>query len=176
MSTDEKLIHDLQDQLETQQASQQHLNQRVNKEHSFTLYQLAGTFTLLTCLITMFHMTQHLSNWNEPVIQRKVVAILWMSPIYSVTSWMSLVFIQSHGYLAVIKDFYESLVIYSFLSFLIAVLGRGDRNVAIMVLSYHADHLKKPTRCFTSCYHPPPSESDQAKAAAVLLECQIWAM
>jgi Organic solute transporter Ostalpha len=62
------------------------------------------------------------------------------------------------------------------LSFLIAVLGRGDRQVAIQVLSRHADHLKQPARCLNSCYHPPPYVSDEAKAGAVVTECQILAM
>ena len=80
------------------------------------------------------------------------------------------------GYLSIIKDFYEAYVIYMFLSFLIAVLGRGDRNVAVNVLAQHADQMKEPTRCFSRCYHPAPDESPHAKAQAVLLECQILAM
>ena len=83
---DEEDIATLQTEITTQINNQQHLNQRVDQEHSLTLYQMAGTFTLLTCLISVFHMTQHLSNYHEPIIQRKIVAILWMSPIYSITS------------------------------------------------------------------------------------------
>lgn len=173
---DEKLITDIKKQLNNQQMKQNNLNQRVEDEHSFTLYQLAGTFTLLTCLITLFHITQHINNWNEPEIQRKILTILWMSPIYSITSWLSLVFIKSSGYLSIIKDFYEAYVIYTFLSFLIAVLGRGNRNTAILVLSNNPEHLSKPTSLFNKLYHPPPNESDQAKAGALLLECQILAM
>jgi hypothetical protein len=66
--------------------------------------------------------------------------------------------------------------IFTFLSFLIAVLGRGDRATAIRVLSRHADRLKDPTRCLSSCYHPPPHASDEAKAGAVVTECQLLAM
>jgi Organic solute transporter Ostalpha len=176
LDQEEKDIATLQKQIITQQHSQQNLNEKVVQEHSYTMYQVAGTFTLLTCLITMFHMTQHISEWNEPVIQSKIITILWMSPIYSITSWLSLVFPTSAGYLSVIKDFYEAFVIYAFLSFLIAVLGRGNRDVAIRVLSYHSNHLNTPTKLFTSCYHPPPELNDQAKAGAVLLECQIWTM
>jgi Organic solute transporter Ostalpha len=138
---------------------------------------MAGTFTLLTCLITMFHMMQHLSNWYEPMIQRKIITILWMSPIYSITSWSSLIFgTAADGYLSIINNVYKAYAIYTFLSFLVAVLGKGNWNVAIQVLAQHANHMKQPTRCFTSCYHPPPDVSPEAKAGAVLLECQIWAM
>lgn len=152
------------------------LTDKVDAEHSLTLYQMAGTFTLLTCLLTMFHMTSHLRNYHEPIVQRKILAILWMSPIYAVTSFLSLVVPSADGYLAVIKDFYEAYAIYSFLAFLIAVLGRGDRSAAVDVLALHAHHLKAPTRCLNGCYHPPPDSSAHAKANAVLTECQILAM
>jgi len=152
------------------------LTDKVDAEHSLTLYQMAGTFTLLTCLLTMFHMTSHLRNYHEPIVQRKILAILWMSPIYAVTSFLSLVVPSADGYLAVIKDFYEAYAIYSFLAFLIAVLGRGDRSAAVDVLALHAHHLKAPMRLLNGCYHPPPDSSAHAKANAVLTECQILAM
>ena len=173
---DEQDIATLQTQITTQINNQQHLNQRVDEEHSLTLYQMAGTFTLLTCLISVFHMTQHLSNYHEPIIQRKIIAILWMSPIYSVTSFLSLIFTNVDPYLAVIKDCYEAYTIYTFLSFLIAVLGRGNRTVAIQVLACHAHQLHKPNRCLSFLYYPHPETSPTAMATAVLTECQILAM
>jgi len=176
VAAEDAAIASLQEQLTEDQATQQDLGERVEQEHSMTLYQMAGTFTLLTCLITTFHITQHLSNFHEPVVQRKILAILWMSPVYSVTSFLSLVFPSADEYLAVIKDFYEAYVIYTFLSFLIAVLGRGNRETAVGVLARHAEHLHTPTRCLNCLYHPPPSTSDTAKANAVLMECQILAM
>lgn len=176
LSAEDQKIDDLLEQLKNQQNVQQDLNTRVDKEHSFTLYQVAGTFTLLSCLLTAFHMTQHVSNFQEPEVQRKIVAILWMSPIYSITSFVGLVAPKADGYLEVLKDFYEAYVVYTFLSFLIAVLGRGDRETAVAVLAKHAAHLKEPTKCLSSCYHPPPDASSEAKANAVLMECQILAM
>lgn len=176
LTAEDAKIDALQTEVTQQQNNQEDLTDRVEQEHSLTLYQMAGTFTLLTCLFTAFHITQHLQNFNEPVVQRKIIAILWMSPIYSVTSFLSLIFPSADGYLAVLKDFYEAYVIYTFLSFLIAVLGRGNRDAAVTVLAAHADHLKAPTKCLTSCYHPPPETSATAKASAVLMECQILAM
>ena len=52
----------------------------------------AGTFTLLGCLISLWHLTSHLRHYYKPDVQRRVMAVLWMVPIYSVTSWFSLVF------------------------------------------------------------------------------------
>lgn len=177
LSQEKQQIAKLSHQVNTQQKDQiETLNEKVEQNQSLTVFQMAGTFVLLTCLFTMFHMTSHLRNYHVPVVQRKVIAILWMSPIYGITSFLSLVVPVLEGYLSIIKDFYEAYVIYTFLSFLIAVLGRGDRSVAVEVLAKHADHLKPPTKCLSRFYHPVPEESPQAKANAVLMECQLLAM
>jgi hypothetical protein len=150
-------------------------------ENSFMVYQLAGTFTLLGCLISMWHMTSHLRNFQQPFVQRKILAILWMCPIYSITSWLSLVVPVMEGYLAILKDLYEAYVIYQFLSFLIAVLGKGNRDAVVDLLARHADHLSPPVRCFGCCrkrlgHGIVCSDQKRQLADDVLLQCQVCAM
>ena len=177
LNAEQKDIAQLKHQIQNQTESQiQQLTNEVAQQKDYTIYQLAGTFTLLTCLLTTFHMVSHLRNLYEPFVQRKILAILWMSPIYSVTSFLSLLLPKTEGYLSIIKDFYEAYVIYTFLSFLIAVLGRGNREVVVELLARHAGHLPDPARCLGRFYDPPPDTSDGAKANAVLMECQICAM
>jgi len=164
----DKVKHDVNDYvIQTQD--------QFSAENSFMIFQLAGTFTLLASLISMWHMTAHLRRFNQPFVQRKILAILWMSPVYGVTSWLSLVLPLYDGYFAVIKDFYEAYVIYQFMSFLIAVLGKGDREAVVDLLAQHADHLKPPFRLFGCCL-PNPYESPRAMADAVLLQCQSFTM
>lgn len=150
-------------------------------ENSFMVYQLAGTFTLLGCLISMWHMTSHLRNFHQPFVQRKILAILWMCPIYSITSWLSLVVPAMEGYLAILKDLYEAYVIYQFLSFLIAVLGKGNREAVVDLLVRHADHLSPPVRCFGCCrkrlgHGIVCSDEKRQLADDVLFQCQVCAM
>lgn len=161
---------------EKQEGQIQELHQEVEQEHDLTFLTLAGIFTVLTCLISMFHISSHLKKMNQPIIQRKILAILWMSPVYSITSFLSLLYPPMEGYMAIIKDFYESYCIYTFLSFLIVVLGRGSRENAVEVLALRAHHLEEPTRLLSRWYDPPPETSDIAKAHAVITECQIFAM
>ena len=149
---------------EKQEGQIQSLHKAVEENQQFNFLTLAGTFTLLTCLISMFHMSTHVHKLNQPKIQRKIIAILWMSPIYSVTSFLTLIFPSVGGWMMIIKDFYESYCIYVFLSFLIAVLGEGSRDKAVDVLAKHASHLDRPTRCLGCFYEPPPDTSDHAKA------------
>jgi len=144
-------------------------------ENSFMIYQIAGTFTLVACLISMWHMTGHVRRFKQPFVQRKVLAILWMSPIYSITSWLSLIFPNYEGYLAIIKDFYEAYVIYQFLSFLISVLGRGDRDKVVDLLTRHVDHLEPPMRLCGWC-RGKNNMSPRALANAVLMQSQVFTM
>jgi len=170
-------IEELRDEIRNEQSGQiQQLSQQVKQEQSITAFQLAGTFTLLAVLVTIFHMTSHLRHFREPFVQRKILAILMMVPIYGFTSLVSLVAPVLRGYVDIIKDFYEAYVIYQFLSFLIAVLGKGNRDAVVELLARHADHLKHPMKCLNCCFHRSPQESDKALADAVLLESQIFAM
>ena len=57
----------------------------------------------------MWHVTAHLRRFARPFVQRTILAILWMSPVYVITSWLSLVFPQFHEYFALIKDCYEAV-------------------------------------------------------------------
>lgn len=109
--------------------------------------QFAGMFTILVILVSGYHVSQHLRHMHLPVVQRKIMAVLWMTPIYAISSWLSLVFVNAEPYLAVVREFYESYCVYMFLSFLIAVLGRGDRRAVVTMLELKADELSKPDAC-----------------------------
>lgn len=95
------------------------------RENDFVKYQLAGTFTLLGCLICLYHMTQHLRNFYKPDVQRRVMAVIWMVPMYDITSWLSLVFPSIEMVLGAIRDFYEAYAVYTFIALLIAVIEDG---------------------------------------------------
>jgi len=161
---------------EKQQGQIQSLNDEIEKDAQYNFLSSAGFITLLTCLISMFHMSTHIQKFNQPKIQSKIIAILWMSPIYSVTSFLTLTFPDVHGWMAIIKDFYESYCIYVFLSFLMNVLGEGSRDKAVEALAKHVAHLSRPTRCLGCLYEPHPDTSDLAKANAVMTQCQVYCL
>lgn len=179
MSKDEETIVELQDKLaniQTQSDQIDKLEEKVDQTQNLAILHMAGTFVLLTSILTMFHMANHLRNFNQPVVQRKIMAILWMSPIYGLTSFFSLLAPSIQPYMAILKDFYEAYVIFTFLSFLVAVLGRGKREKVVDLLENRAEHLNRPYRWLGCCFHMNPDESPRAKAKAVLLECQVLAL
>ena len=154
----------------------QQVNENVSSQNSLMAYQFAGTFAILGSLISFWHMAAHLRKMNEPFVQRKIIAILWMIPIYSVSSWLGLVFVEASAILSIFKDIYEAYAIYTFLSFLIAILGRGDREAVITVLAQHEEHLKPPLRFLSWCRKKVEYASVRHKAEAVLDQCQFFTL
>jgi hypothetical protein len=151
------------------------VNENVSSQNSLMAYQFAGTFAILGSLISIWHMMSHLRKLNEPMIQRKIIAIMWMVPIYSISAWLGLVFVGAQAYLSLIKDIYEAYIIYTFLSFLISVLARGNRNAVIDLLTQHADHLKPPIK-FKFWKKRKIFATPRQKAEAVLDQCQLLSM
>jgi len=137
-------VSEAQDVIHQDMATVQDIQQNQN---SLMAVQFAGMFTILVILVSGYHLSQHIRHMHEPVVQRKIMAVLWMTPVYSMSSWLSLVFESAEPYLAVVREFYESYCVYMFLSFLIAVLGRGDRRAVITLLELRADQLSKPDKC-----------------------------
>lgn len=71
----------------------------------------------------------------------------------------------------------QFIELYQFLSFCIAVLGKGDRGKVVDILSKRADHLTPPFRLCRCCEREDPYANNQhALADAILLQCQLFAM
>ena len=85
------------------------VHENVSSQNSLMAYQFAGTFAILGSLISLWHMASHVQNMNAPEVQRKIIAIMWMIPIYSVTSFLGLVFVQAEVFLSLFKDIYEAV-------------------------------------------------------------------
>jgi hypothetical protein len=72
------------------------------------------------------------------------MAILWMVPIYSITSWLSLVFPLAQPYLSVIRDCYEAYVVYTFIAFLKSALGEDEDGNPQNVIEVLAKQFQTP--------------------------------
>mmetsp|Transcript_735 Transcript_735/g.1566 ORF Transcript_735/g.1566 Transcript_735/m.1566 type:complete len:348 (+) Transcript_735:373-1416(+) len=145
------------------------------------LVQGAATFTVLCIMVFLWHISTHLRNMHQPIIQRKIMAVLWMTPIYGTTALLSLILDNpiATEWIAVIKDFYEAYCIYIFLALLIAILGRGDREEVVNLLTTRADHLMPPVHfcgCSPFLNRRKYDGNPHGLADAVLYQCQFCAM
>ncbi|KAG8166934.1 hypothetical protein KVR01_002623 [Diaporthe batatas] len=91
---------------------------------------VAGVASLSAALFSIVSIWLQTKNYRKPLLQRYVVRILLMVPIYSVSSWVSLVSFSAAQWLDPIRDVYEAFTIYTFFQLLINYLG-GERNLII---------------------------------------------
>ncbi|EDO47105.1 predicted protein [Nematostella vectensis] len=94
---------------------------------------IAGCFVFLTIPISLWGIVQHMVNYNKPDLQRRIVRILWMVPIYSIDSWLGLRFPKAAIYLDSLRECYEAYVIYNFITLLLAFLAMEcDLDIVMM--------------------------------------------
>ncbi|KAF2817038.1 DUF300-domain-containing protein [Mytilinidion resinicola] len=86
----------------------------------------AGVAALAATLVTVF------KNYRKPLLQRYVVRILLMVPIYSASSWASLISLKAAFWISPFRDVYEAFTIYTFFQLLINFIG-GERSLIILM-------------------------------------------
>ncbi|XP_029649442.1 transmembrane protein 184B-like [Octopus sinensis] len=92
---------------------------------------IAGTFAFASILITVYQIYLHLRYYSCPNEQLWIVRILFIVPIYSFDSFLSLMFFNNDSYYVYvdsIKYCYEAFVIYNFLSLCYEYLG-GESSI-----------------------------------------------
>lgn len=92
---------------------------------------LAGFCTLMCVLMTGCLVFLHLSALVDPPQQRRVIRILLMAPIYSLHSFLALWFHGLAPVLGLVRDAYESYVIYTFYHLLMGYLGGEAHALAL---------------------------------------------
>ncbi|PVI01932.1 DUF300-domain-containing protein [Periconia macrospinosa] len=93
---------------------------------------VAGVAALVASLLTFIAVWLQTKNYRKPLLQRYVVRILLMVPIYSASSWASLVSIQASYWIGPLRDIYEAFTIYTFFQLLINFIG-GERALIVLM-------------------------------------------
>ena len=113
-------------------------------------FDSAGIMVAGTIILSIRLVYQHYTHFYMPHVQKYVVRIIWMVPLYSVQSWLSLRFRDSRIYIDTFRDLYEAYVISSFVYYLIELLGGQDALVRTLRAKARdnpsaAEHLKAHT-------------------------------
>lgn len=128
----------------------------VNMPHTVAL-AVAGYATLLTCVLTMIQIAAHLNSYSHPRTQKLIIRIIWMAPVYSITSLISLMFLHVSLYLDFVRVCYEAYAIYNFLLLLSKYLG-GAHGVVRSLESQSELRWPFPL-CFLASSTPSPTNS-----------------
>ncbi|THH09689.1 hypothetical protein EW146_g8614 [Bondarzewia mesenterica] len=97
-----------------------------------TLLIVSGLATLIATLVSAMSIFLHLKNYRKPILQRMVIRIMIMVPLYGISSLISLFSLEAAFVIDVVRDIYEAFVIYCFFQLLLAYLG-GERSLLILV-------------------------------------------
>ncbi|OJD19836.1 hypothetical protein AJ78_00195 [Emergomyces pasteurianus Ep9510] len=92
---------------------------------------VAGVASLVATLISLISIWLQTKNYRKPLLQRYVVRILLMVPIYSISSWVSIISLKASAFIVPIRDIYEAFTIYTFFQLLINLVG-GERALIVM--------------------------------------------
>ncbi|KOS17487.1 Transmembrane protein 184 -like protein [Escovopsis weberi] len=92
---------------------------------------VAGVASLVATVLSVISIWLQTKNYRKPLLQRYVVRILLMVPIYSIASFTSMVSLRAAAFVDPIRDIYEAFTIYTFFQLLINYLG-GERALIIM--------------------------------------------
>ena len=165
---------------------------KLDDERDLIYHWIAGTFTLLCCLIAAAGAFSHSRAFAFPEVQRKILALLWMPPIYGLCCWLSLLYPLAAPGLSMVRDGYEAYTIWVFVSFLVSVLGeeadgdaeaglpapgrRGRKNqrskYAVVVAKLAADD-DSGAHVLPRAFCPPPCCGRKPPAKKFLRQCMI---
>jgi len=114
---------------------------------------VAGASCWLAVLISLRQIYMHLSYYNKPEEQKWIVRIVFMVPIYSICSWLSLRYYENSVYIDGVRNVYEALVIYYFLSLCYQFIG--GESAILAQLGQDAENKPRCSTC-TCCLDPFP--------------------
>lgn len=103
-------------------------------EYTRSIYQLiswivAGFCAALATGLSISQIRAHRKRFSSPKEQRKIIAILWIVPIYSINSWLSLRYVHASVYIDAFRDIYEAYVLHMFLSLMYTYLCNPDGDI-----------------------------------------------
>ena len=93
---------------------------------------VCGVAALVSTIISFVSVWLQTKNYRKPLLQRYVIRILFMVPLYSAASFASLLSQDAAFYLDPLRDIYEAFTIYTFFQLLINFIG-GERALIIMM-------------------------------------------
>lgn len=110
---------------------------------------VGGIFVMFALPISFWEIIQHVIHFTEPKLQKHIIRILWMVPIYAINAWLGLVYPEQAVYVDSARECYEAYVIYNFMIYLLNYLNMEMDLEASLELKPQVYHI------FPLCCMPP---------------------
>ncbi|XP_072040979.1 transmembrane protein 184C-like [Amphiura filiformis] len=122
-------------------------------DFSILIWFLAGMATIFAVPISLWGILNHLLHFTQPALQRKILRILWMVPVYGIFSWLALTFPKARVFLDAVREIYQAYVVYNFITYLITFLtAEYDMDTRMK----EKPQVKSPPPC--CCFKPGKNE------------------
>ncbi|XP_055918105.1 transmembrane protein 184C isoform X2 [Eupeodes corollae] len=105
------------------------------------LILIGGLFVLSAVPISIWHIIQHVIHFTKPILQKHIIRIVWMVPIYALNAWLGLLFPEHSIYVDSLRECYEAYVIYNFLVYLLNYLNLVMDLEATMEIKPQVSHI-----------------------------------
>lgn len=104
------------------------------EKHQAYCSLLAFACCALATIVSVYAIYGHLRHYGRPNLQKYIVRIIVIVPVYSISSWLSLQVVHHTAalYVETLRDCYEAFVVYSFLSLILTFAGGESACVAKM--------------------------------------------
>ncbi|XP_037050563.1 transmembrane protein 184C [Bradysia coprophila] len=87
------------------------------------LILIGGLFVLTAIPMSVWHISQHIIHFTKPQLQKPIIRVLWMVPIYASNAWFGLLFPEYSFYIDGVREIYEAYVIYNFMVYMLNYLN-----------------------------------------------------
>lgn len=139
--------------------------------NEYTVFLSAGICCGVAVGVSSLLISRHLQNFTQPSIQSKVVAIVYMIPIYSIDSFLGLVFPEISMYINLLRDCYEAYVLYLFLSLMLGYLGCDEDDTELAL--YLDSHLSEQDGEAVCCMPPVPHANQLGRGRRFLRQSKV---
>ncbi|KAL2643626.1 hypothetical protein R1flu_011213 [Riccia fluitans] len=92
---------------------------------------VAGIFVLIALALSTFLMFEHLTSYKDPEEQKWLIGLIFMVPVYTISSFFSLWHPNYSLVCNILGNCYEAYALYAFGCYLIACLGGEEKVVEL---------------------------------------------
>ena len=97
------------------------------------IIMIAAVCAVLAIFISGYNVIKHLTHYSKPHLQRSIVRILLMVPLYAALSFAALAFKDWHVILDTVRNVYEAFVVYCFLNLMLSYCGGEGECVSVIM-------------------------------------------
>ncbi|KAI9026844.1 organic solute transporter subunit alpha/Transmembrane protein [Hyaloraphidium curvatum] len=85
-------------------------------------------FSVVATAFSVRLMLDHFKRYHRPELQRHVIRLVLMVPLFATLSCISFRLLRESAYLDVLRDAYEAVALYSFYCFMVTCLGPDEES------------------------------------------------